>query len=66
MILEASVLCGDRDMAEALVIRLAPLAGRIHGYYPVASYGRLLGEAGAMLGQLDWGTRVLQSGNADV
>jgi DNA-binding CsgD family transcriptional regulator len=51
MILEASVLCGDRDMAEALVSRLAPLASRVHGNYPVVSYGRLLGEAAAMLGQ---------------
>jgi hypothetical protein len=53
MILEASVLCGDRDMAQALVSRLAPLASRVHGNYPVVSYGRLLGEAAAMLGQPD-------------
>jgi len=53
MVLEASVLCGDRDMAEALVNRLAPLASRIHGNYPIVSYGRLLGEAAAMLGQWD-------------
>jgi DNA-binding CsgD family transcriptional regulator len=53
MILEASVLCGDRDVAQALVSRLAPMANRIHGNYPVVSYGRLLGEAAAMLGQPD-------------
>jgi len=53
MILEASVLCGDRDMADALVSRLAPLASRVHGNFPVVSYGRLLGEAAAMLGQSD-------------
>lgn len=53
MVLEASVLCGDRDMAEALVNRLAPLAGRVHGNYPIVSYGRVLGEAAAMLGQWD-------------
>ena len=51
MILEASVLCGDRDMAEAVVRRLAPLASRVHGNYPVVSYGRVLGDAAAMLGQ---------------
>jgi DNA-binding CsgD family transcriptional regulator/tetratricopeptide (TPR) repeat protein len=53
MILEASVLCGDRDTAEALVSRLAPLASRVHANLPVVSYGRLLGEAAAMLGQAD-------------
>jgi DNA-binding CsgD family transcriptional regulator len=51
MLLEASALCGDRDLAEALVSRLAPLASRIHSTFPIVSYGRLLGDAAAMLGQ---------------
>jgi DNA-binding CsgD family transcriptional regulator len=49
-LLEASIHCKDTATAEALVIRMAPLAGRVDGVCMV-SYGRLLGEAATMLGR---------------
>jgi DNA-binding CsgD family transcriptional regulator len=52
MLLEASVQCGDVELAETLVGQLASLTGRVHGNYPVVSYGRLLGEAAMMLGDV--------------
>jgi DNA-binding CsgD family transcriptional regulator len=51
MVLEASVLCRDHPVAEALVRRLAPFAGKLSS--AIVSYGRLLGEAATMLGRPD-------------
>jgi DNA-binding CsgD family transcriptional regulator len=50
-LLEVSIRCGDAVTAEALVGRLAPLANRLQTWYSIVSFGRLLGEATAMLGQ---------------
>ncbi len=50
-VLEASVQCGNLATAAALVRRLAPLAGSLHGY--LVSFGRLLGEAAVLLGDFD-------------
>jgi DNA-binding CsgD family transcriptional regulator len=47
-VLEASVQCRDLSTAAALVHRLSPLAGGLHGY--LVSFGRLLGEAAVLLG----------------
>src|SRR5437660_928077 len=33
--------------------RLSPLAGRLQAWYTIVSFGRLLGEAAAMLGRPD-------------
>jgi predicted ATPase/DNA-binding CsgD family transcriptional regulator len=48
-LLEVSILCGDTATAEALLRRLSSLAGRLQPYYTIVSFGRLLGEAAAML-----------------
>jgi DNA-binding CsgD family transcriptional regulator len=53
MLLEASIQCRDADLARTLGEQLAPLAGRVHGNYPVVSYGRLLGEAARMVGDVE-------------
>jgi DNA-binding CsgD family transcriptional regulator len=48
-LLEVSIRCGDTTTAEALLRRLSSLAGRLQPYYTIVSFGRLLGEAAAML-----------------
>lgn len=52
-LLEVSIRCGDVATAEALVHRLSPLANRLQALYSIVSFGRLLGEAAAMLGRPD-------------
>jgi DNA-binding CsgD family transcriptional regulator len=48
-LLEVSIRCGDTTTAEALLRRLSSLAARLQPYYTIVSFGRLLGEAAAML-----------------
>src|SRR3546814_4686648 len=50
-LLEVSIRCSNATIAEALVDRLAPLANRLQAMYSSVSFGRLLGEAAAMLGR---------------
>ena len=50
-LLEVSIRCGDPVTTQDLLSRLAPLAGRLQAWYWLVSFGRLLGEAAAMLGQ---------------
>jgi len=50
-LLEVGIRCGDAATAEALVDRLAPLANRLQAMSSIISFGRLLGEAAAMLGR---------------
>jgi predicted ATPase/DNA-binding CsgD family transcriptional regulator len=52
-LLEVSIRCHDSATTEALLSRLSPLAGRLQAWYTIVSFGRLLGEAAAMLGRLE-------------
>ena len=52
-LLEVSIRCRDATTAEALLPRLSSLGNRLQTWYHPTSFGRLLGEAAAMLGQVE-------------
>jgi DNA-binding CsgD family transcriptional regulator len=52
LLLDVSIRCGDHATAAALVPRMAPHADRLDGL-TILSYGRLVGEAAALLNRPD-------------
>jgi DNA-binding CsgD family transcriptional regulator len=51
--LEVSIRCGDAKTAAALLPRLSSLGNHLQAWYHPTSFGRLLGEAAAMLGHIE-------------